>query len=300
MIDVFVDVILPVLLVAAVGGVVADRFGVEIGPLSQVTFYLFSPCLVFDALATVELSGEDTARIAAAGVIAWVLAAAVSLTISRVVGHSPQQRSAVALVTVMSNGGNMGLPVAALAFDDAGFEVAVVLFVVTVLTSGTGGIVLASLAGGSGIGTAWLAPLKVPSVWAAVAGLIVGFAELDPPTALTASTATLGGAAIPVMLIVLGLHVRRPVREPVGADLVLAVGLRLGAGPVFAWVATEVVGLGGVAQRTAIVLGGMPTAVITTIYATQYNARPSFVTRAVIVSTLVSVPTLTVLVTAIR
>lgn len=300
MIDVFADVILPILLVAGIGGWLADRFDVDVGPLSRLTFFLLSPALVFDALSTVELSGEAAARIAGVGVIAWVLTAGVSLLLSRVLGHSPEQRSAIALAAAMSNGGNMGLPVAALAFDDAGFEVAIVLFVVSVMLAGTGGVVLASLAGGSGLGNAWSAPLKVPAVWAAAAGLVVGFSDVDLPTAITESAGTLGGASIPVMLIVLGLHVRRPVQAALGTDLVLAVGLRLVAGPLLAWVATMMVALDGVPQRTAVVLGGMPTAVIATIYATEYNARPAFVTRVVVVSTLASILTLTVLVTSLR
>lgn len=300
MIDVFADVILPVLLVAGLGGLVADRFGVDVGPLSRLTFFLLSPALVFDALSTVELSGEDAARIAAVGAIAWVMAAMVSLSFSKILGHAPEQRCATALAVSMSNGGNMGLPVAALAFDDAGFEVAIVLFVVSVMLAGTGGVAFASLAGGSGIANAWSAPLKVPSVWAAAGGLAVGFADLELPTAITASTQTLGQASIPIMLIVLGLHIRRPVQTAVGADLVLAVVLRLAGSPLMAWLATLVVGVDGVAQRTTVVLGGMPTAVIATIYATEYNARPAFVTRVVVVSTLASIVTLTILVAALR
>ena len=49
-----------------------------------------------------------------------------------------------------------------------------------------------------------------------------------------------------------------------------------------------------------IVLGGMPTAVFATILATEFAARPQFVTRSVVASTLLSVLTLTVLITLVR
>ena len=48
-----------------------------------------------------------------------------------------------------------------------------------------------------------------------------------------------------------------------------------------------------------IVLGGMPTAVIAIIVATEFDVRPQFVTRAVVTSTLASVATLTVLLTLV-
>ena len=44
----------------------------------------------------------------------------------------------------------------------------------------------------------------------------------------------------------------------------------------------------------------MPVAVITTILATEFHARPDFVTRVVITSTLASVLTLTVLIALVR
>ncbi len=300
MLEVFLEVILPVLTVAAVGGWVADRVGIAVKPLSQLTFYVFSPALVFDTLVEVELSGDTAVRIALVGVLAWLAMVVVSMAVSAVLGHDSATRAAMALVAALVNGGNMGLPIAVLAFGDPGLEVAIIAFVSSVVLANTGGIVLASLAGGVNLRQAWIAPLLVPSVWAAVLGLIVAFGDLEVPDAIGSTTHTLAGASIPVMLVVLGMHVRRPVQTEVRRDLVTAVGLRLVGGPLLAWAATVILGLDGVARDTLIVLGGMPTAVITTIYATQYGARPVFVTRAVIVSTLTSIATLTILVAVLR
>lgn len=44
----------------------------------------------------------------------------------------------------------------------------------------------------------------------------------------------------------------------------------------------------------------MPTAVIATVLATEFNARPDFVTRNVVVSTLLSMLTVTALITLLR
>lgn len=300
MLEVFLEVILPVLAVAAVGGWVADRVGMPIGPLSQLTFSVFSPALVYSTLSDIELSGDATVRVAAVGVLAWLGAVVLSMATSAVLRHDAQTRAAMALVAAMVNGGNLGLPIAVLAFGDRGLEVAIIAFVTSVAMANTGGIVLASMAGGVGLRRAWTAPLLVPSVWAATAGLVVAFAHLDVPEAVDSTAHTVGGASIPVMLVVLGMHVRRPVATEVRRDLGAALALRLVAGPLLAWGAAAIVGLDGVARDTLIVLGGMPTAVMATIYATQYDARPAFVTRAVIVSTLCSVLTLTVLVALLR
>jgi predicted permease len=69
---------------------------------------------------------------------------------------------------------------------------------------------------------------------------------------------------------------------------------------VVAFLVTSVVGLDGVAQQTVIIVAAMPTAVFTTILATEFDAEPKFVTSAVVLSTLASIGTLTVLITVLR
>ena len=155
---------------------------------------------------------------------------------------------------------------------------------------------LASIAGGAGIRQAWRSPLAVPSLWAAATGLTLNYAGLSIPDPAEKTVETVGVSSIPVMLIVLGLHLRRPLKSETTLDLAAAVVLRLGVAPFFTWLATLVLDVDGLAQKTAIVIGGMPTAVMAIIFATHYDARPAFVTRAVVVTTLLSVASLTVLV----
>ena len=62
---------------------------------------------------------------------------------------------------------------------------------------------------------------------------------------------------------------------------------------------TLMLGVYGLTQRTLIVLAAMPTAIFTTILATEFAARPRFVTLAVISSTFASVGSLTVLIAVV-
>jgi len=54
-------------------------------------------------------------------------------------------------------------------------------------------------------------------------------------------------------------------------------------------------GLTGVTRQVCVIQASMPTAVTTTILATEFEAEPQFVASVVFVSTLVSVITLTLL-----
>ena len=299
MLDVFLEVILPVLAMAALGGAVARHFEVPVKALSGLTFQLFTPALVFSSLAAIELDGDVVARIVAVMVIAFAATGFLTLAVTAMLRLERSTRSALTLTTTVQNLGNMGLPVAVLAFGQPGLDVAVVAFVTGTVLSSSVGVAIASMASGSAR-QALSAPFLVPALWAAVAGLVVNVANVDLPVSVEAVSDTLGAAAVPVMLTVLGLQLAGAPRPEHLRVVSGAIAVRLLGGPLIAWLATLAVGLEGVARDTLIVLGGMPTAVLTTILATQYDSRPRLVTHIVIGSTLVSILTLTVLIDALR
>jgi hypothetical protein len=80
----------------------------------------------------------------------------------------------------------------------------------------------------------------------------------------------------------------------------VAVNLgRLIIAPIVAWFTASALGLDGVTRGTLVVLAAMPTAVMTTILATEFKAEPAFVTRVVVTSTLLSMLTLTLLISLV-
>jgi malate permease and related proteins len=300
LLDVFVEVVLPVLLVAAAGGYVGRKLGFSLDTMSKAVFYLFSPCLVFTSIAEIEVSGGDIARLVgvAASVFAINAVFAFGWSIAR---HTDRAtRAAGVLSSCVVNQGNMGLPMAALAFGEAGLQIAVVVFVTGVLLWSSAGIALGSLARGThSPWRAMIAPLKYPSIYAAVAGAIVNVADIDLPVAISESTSSLGQASVPSMLVVLGLQFRRPrlddISEPIAAS-----ANRLLVGPLVAWPIGAAFGLSGVAANTSIMMAGMPTAVMSTILAIELDAKPELVVRTVIISTLLSIASLTILISILR
>lgn len=295
MIDILLDVMLPVVLVAAIGSAVAHRVGLTVAPLASLTFNLFSPALVFQSLRDIRASSSTVGRVVAVILIGFVVTTVLSVLWSRATGEDRATAAAAALCSAVANMGNMGLPVAALAFGDRGLDVAVVAFVVSSVLTYSGGVVLASLASGPARG-ALSAPFRVPALWASVAALVVRYGDVRPPGFVEDTAATMAGAAIPLMLVVLGLQIRNHVPtiadvRPVGG----ALAVRLCVAPAVAAAAVAAMGLQGVPGKTLILLGGMPTAVNTTILAAQYDARPGLVTQTVVASSLASLITLTTL-----
>jgi predicted permease len=129
-----------------------------------------------------------------------------------------------------------------------------------------------------------------------VAGVAFNVLGADLPTALEASSETLAGATIPIMLVVLGLQLQTLHGNDHLFDLVAVNVQRLVVAPGAAWLAATALSLEGIERGTLVVLAAMPAAVMTTILATEFKAEPGFVTRVVVSSTLASIASLTVLI----
>jgi malate permease and related proteins len=298
--DVFSDVLLPLVVLTSLGALVGRLVGMPVEPLSNLVFNLFTPALTFQTLVAVDIAPGLVPRIIAVVAAGFLVSGGLGLGWSTFRGHGRPVAAATALSLAVVNLGNMGLPVAGLAFGDEGLAVAVVAFVAGSVLNNSFGIVIASLSEGR-LGAALRAPLTVPALWAVLPALAVRGFDLALPGWFAETTSLLAQAAIPVMLVVLGLQATAS--RPSRVDLTGALGpslVRLVAGPAIAWTASIAVGLDGGVQRVLIVLGGMPTAVIATIIATRHAADPERVARVVMVSTVGSFVTLTLLIAWLR
>lgn len=299
MLSVFTNVVLPVFVIAALGGIVGRWRKVEVKTLTAMVFYLFSPALVFNSMANTELSLSLGARLLMVTVGGWIAMLVIAAGWSIARGHDASMRAGYLLAVTSPNVGNMGLPVATLAFGEIGLQIAVINFVVGAVLTNSGGIAIGATAGGNPR-AALTAPFRYPYMYAAALGLVVRATDVELPVAVSSPLATLSGAAIPVMLVVLGLQLRDVATRADVTDTVSVIVARTTVAPAAAFAIATMVGLDGVERGTMTVLAAMPVAVVTTIVAAEFGARVDFVTRSVVLTTLMSVVTLTPLIDIVR
>jgi hypothetical protein len=101
------------------------------------------------------------------------------------------------------------------------------------------------------------------------------------------------------MLVVLGLQLRFDVGRGGIDGLAQMTIIRLVGGPLIGLAVTQLLGVEGIARDYLIVAGGMPIAVMTVVLATQYRARANLLSRAIVLTTMLSVVTLTVLISIV-
>jgi len=267
--------------------------------VSRVTFHALAPALVFDLLVTSEVGAGQFGRVAlfyllvaaSAGLMARV--AAVPLRLDR------RALAAFLLVVVCSNTGNYALPVTLLAFGREALAHASVYFVASASFSYTGGVLLAA-SGRHSWPHALLGVVRVPAVWAAVAaGLALGLG-VEAPAAVMTPVSMMSDAALPMMILVLGMQLERAKRPDRPGVVATAVFVSLVLTPLAAIGLARLVGLEGPAFQAGVLQASMPTAVITTILALEFDALPDFVTSVVFTSTLLSPLTVTVLIAFLR
>jgi predicted permease len=292
--SIFANDILPIFVVAAVGFALARFSDTDVKTLSAVSFNALSPCLVFDQLVRSSIGGGVFGRMvifcllltAVMGIVAWV--AAMPFRLNR------QTLTSFLLVVMFSNSGNYALPVVLFAFGREALAYASVYFVASAIVTYTVGVGVAA-SGRGDVRHVLKGIVRVPALYAVAAAGLVLVTQTVVPLAIMRPITLLGDAAIPVMLLILGMQLERAVMPNRPGIVALAVGLSLLVGPIVGIALTMGLGLTGLARQVAIVGASMPAAVITTVLALEFDLDASFATGAVFLSTILSPFTLVVL-----
>jgi predicted permease len=284
--------ILPIFLAAGAGFAGAKYLRLNPRSVSQVAFYIFSPCLIFQLITTSQLSGGDITRMAGFAIACTLLIGALAWAIGAALRLERRLLVAVLLTVMFSNGGNYGLSLNLFAFGEQALAHASLYFVTSAILTYTVGVVVASL-GTTSLKEAFIGLLKVPTVYAVLLALLFNGLGWKLPLPLDRTISLLAGAAIPVLMVLMGIQLQNARLDGHPLALTVSNGLRLLAGPALALALNLGFNLQGPAYQAGILESAMPSAVVITVLATEYDVEPSFVTAAVFTSTLLSPLTIT-------
>jgi predicted permease len=288
------NVLAPIFLIIGLAVLLDRRLTLDPRVFSRVVIYLFSPCLVFGGIARSDLKAEELGLIVAMAALTSLLMALVGWGEARLFHFDRKLASAFMLGVVLVNAGNYGLPLNEFAYGQAGFQRAIIFFVVTALISNTLGVYLASR-GKASVRRSILNVLTVPLPYATVLGFIFNMEGITLPVPIDRAVTLLGQAAVPCMLIVLGLQLSRTsVKGRVG-PILLATGTRLVVAPLLAFCLAALLSLPGLARQVSIIEASMPTAAMSGVLATEFGSDAEFTAATVLVSTVASIVTLSIL-----
>jgi len=273
------QVIVPVFLVVAIGYFYARRQRPDMTAFNRMVLDVLSPLLVYTALAGKEFQLREHLALLAGGALLILATGAVAWLVSRA-AHT-QARTLVPVV-MFTNCGNMGLPLALLAFGPQGFGAAVALFSISNLLHFSLGSRITSSAASTR--ELLLSPLMISSAL----GFASAMSGVRPPDMVFTGMKLLGDAMVPLMLFALGVRLTQLRRRDVPRGLLGAfarplVGLAV-AVPL-AWALR----LEGIARAQLILFGALPPAAMQFLLAERYQQEPERVAAMILLGNALAV-----------
>ncbi|HRP96849.1 MAG TPA: AEC family transporter [Rhodocyclaceae bacterium] len=268
-----IAILFPLFAITALGYFVGRRMKPELSHANKLNMDVFVPALVFAALANKEFHVTEFGPLTLAtllvvigsGLAGWLLARLMAVDARTLVPPM-----------MFNNCGNLGLPLAVLAFGDLALAPAVVMFMVSNLLHFSFGAWL--LDHRVRLWNVW----RVPSVLATLAGLAVGIVGVEVWPPLMIAIRMLGEISIPLMLFALGVRLTDSKLSAVGIGIYMAAARPI-VGMLLALAVMLVIELPREQQALLLVFGALPPAVLNYIFAERYHQDPAVVASMVLI-----------------
>ena len=269
-------IIFPVVAIVLVGYFYATKFQPNMDSANTININIFLPALMFSVLSKESFQIQNYQILAlsgvivilGSGVIAWIVAKALSINIKTFVPPM-----------MFNNSGNVGLPIAVLAFGEVALGAAVVLFVIEMLLHFTFGAYILSK------NTNFMSIFRSPILIATLAGLSVNLIDFQPWLPVRQMIDLLGQAAIPLLLFTLGTRL-------IGINFgdwklgVLGSFLCPLSGLVVILIVVQFFELEHLHYQQLIIFSVLPPAVLNHMMAEKYQQQPETVASIVMIGNI--------------
>jgi len=284
------EVIVPMYLVIAVGFAYGRRFRPDLSAINHMTPNLLFPALFIDRLPGYEYAFGETAALLAAAALVVLVSGALALPVIRAAGHDLR---AVLATAMFGNAGNTGLPVALLAFGEAGLKPALLLLVVQTVMNVVAGELLFSGR------MHWRPLVRSPLLLSMAAGLGLGAWQLQLPGVLATPIGMLADIAIPLVLFAMGARFASVHPDHLGVGIGYGL-LRPAAGLAAYLLVRPWFELAPLHAHMLLVFAVLPPAVFNFLLAERYGYQSSLVASITLIGNLLGFVTLALAVTWVR
>ena len=288
---VFVNVILPIVLIMVFGFLVQKKYKLDLRTVSTVSLYIFLPALVFKTIYQTQWD-ISFLHISIYSVLLLLGLIVLNLILNKILRIEGQEGAALILSTVFMNNGNLGVPLALLALGQKAFEYSVVIMIVHTILMCTVGIYVAARGKAS-----WLVSvekvIKNPVIYAVFLPIILRVFNIPFPQPLMSAVDIFAQGAIPLIMVALSMQLAEiKINKLDRTRIPLALTIRLIISPLMVAIALIFINIDPLLEKVMIIQAATPSAAITTIYAYEYDVLPDLVSSITFISTVVSMATL--------
>ena len=270
------SIVFPVFALAGIGYLYGRYKRPNMTQINQLNMNIFVPALVFVALASKsfdlalyrDLALAGTVVIIGSGILAWPFIYLLKVDYKTFIPPM-----------MFNNSGNMGLPLALLAFGEQAVPIAVILFIIEMVLHFTLGIYMIDHRFNL------LRLLRMPMIMATILGLAIGSLNLSLWQPLMVMMKMLGDVAIPLLLFSLGVRLVDISYKDWHLGVAAAI-ISPATGLLIVWLISLVFKLPPLQQSMLIIFGALPPAVLNYLVAEQYNQEPEKVASIVMLANL--------------
>ena len=274
-----VSIIVPVFFIVAVGWGFARRARPDLTVFNRIALDVLTPVLVYQALAGRDFRLDDHYAVLGTAILLILASGLVAWGLARLTGAQPRT---LVPVVMFNNSGNMGLPLALLAFGPANFGAAVALFSIGNLLHFSIGVRITNTQARAR--ELFTSPLMI--------GTVLGFTsaatDIRPPEPIMAGMKLLGDAVLPMMLFALGVRLATLRRESMPLGLLGAFARPL-IGLAIAIPLCWALGLEGMQRAQIILFAALPPAVLQFMFAERYGQEPEKVAAMILLGNAVAI-----------
>lgn len=269
-------ILFPIFGIIAAGYFYARQHKPEMAVANRLNMDVFVPALVFAAMAGKSFDLVAFGPLALGGFMVLASCGLLAWPIARLIGMQPKT---LVPPMIFNNSGNIGLPLAVLAWGEDALPAAVILFMVENTLHFSFGARL--LDPHARLLTLW----RVPVLSAAIAGLAVAMFKIPIWQPLVIAIKMLGDVSVPLLLFSLGVRMTdvsfREWKVATGSAV-----LRPIAGMLIAAAVIQLLGLHGREAAMLLVFGALPPAVLNFLFAERYKQEPERVASIVLIGNL--------------
>jgi predicted permease len=270
------SIVFPVFAIAGIGYVYGRYKRPNMALANQLNMDLFVPLLVFSALASKSFEISRYAHLAFGGVAVILGSGLLALPLLRLL--KVDLRTFIPPM-MFNNSGNMGLPIALLAFGEQAVPAAVVLFVIEMALHFSLGIYILDRR------VSMYSLLRIPVIVATILGLAFSIIDIPIWPPLQVMIKMLGDVAIPLLLFALGVRLTEISFKDWQLGMSSAI-LCPATGLIMVWLISPLLNLPPMQQSLLIVFGALPPAVLNYLLAEQYKQEPEKVASMVMLGNL--------------
>lgn len=271
-----VAILFPIFGIVAAGYFYARRHKPEMAVANRLNMDVFVPALVFAAMASKSFDIAVYAPLALGGFIVLACCGLLAWLMARLCGV---QAKTLVPPMMFNNSGNIGLPLAVLAWGEAALPAAVVLFMVENTLHFSFGARL--LDPKTRLLTLW----RIPVVFAAIVGFTVALLKIPVWQPFVIAIKMLGDVSVPLLLFSLGVRMTDVTFSEWKVACSSAI-LRPLAGMLIALGVIQLLGLQGRDAAMLLVFGALPPAVLNFLFAERYKQEPQRVASIVLIGNL--------------